>query len=115
MRFRTGVAVRFRSKAAPRRIDSPRGRDNGRGIAVAQAAGRGCRLGLEIVNILTRQLERKPGGGIESASHDREHDCGFRSGGAEMTSPKSHKILVVEDEGLIAHDIALRLKALGDP
>jgi two-component system cell cycle sensor histidine kinase/response regulator CckA len=30
-----------------------------------------------------------------------------------MTSAKSHKILVVEDEGLIAHDIATRLKSLG--
>jgi two-component system cell cycle sensor histidine kinase/response regulator CckA len=30
-----------------------------------------------------------------------------------MKSAKSYKILVVEDEGLIAHDIAKRLKALG--
>jgi two-component system, cell cycle sensor histidine kinase and response regulator CckA len=30
-----------------------------------------------------------------------------------MKSAKSYRILVVEDEGLIAHDIAMRLKALG--
>jgi two-component system, cell cycle sensor histidine kinase and response regulator CckA len=30
-----------------------------------------------------------------------------------MKTSKSHKILVVEDEGLIAHDIATRLQALG--
>jgi CheY-like chemotaxis protein len=30
-----------------------------------------------------------------------------------MRSGKSHRILVVEDEGLIAHDIAQRLEALG--
>jgi two-component system cell cycle sensor histidine kinase/response regulator CckA len=30
-----------------------------------------------------------------------------------MQSGKSHKVLVVEDEGLIAHDIATRLEALG--
>src|SRR2546423_818958 len=30
-----------------------------------------------------------------------------------MRTAKSHKVLVVEDEGLIAHDIAARLEAIG--
>src|SRR6202051_3931720 len=31
---------------------------------------------------------------------------------SQAHAPKSHKILVVEDEGLIAHDISSRLQAL---
>src|SRR6185369_6916166 len=37
----------------------------------------------------------------------------FFPGEVAMQSPKSYKVLVVEDEGLIAHDIAKRLEGLG--
>src|ERR1700675_1262145 len=85
----------------------------------AARSGSKARSAPEIAGSRNRQypdaaIERNPGDGIEirrafigsSLPH-------LVSGGGRMRSAQSHRILVVEDEGLIAHDIAQRLEALG--
>src|ERR1700686_3691801 len=46
------------------------------------------------------------------AKAERYFGCPFPKG-RSMQPAQAYKVLVVEDEGLIAHDIAARLKALG--